>query len=387
MPRALIGLPVAMLVGGMVLATRIPDGASAATPTPTPSATSTPTATPLPAGTLRILVFNDLNGDGIRDSGEPGLADWHINQGCSDGILPLTTDASGEAIMRLSGGDDCLSLVREFGWLPTRTNINVRVPPDWDTAQPFIFGLHDLGRTVMELRGESIAGGVPMVQGVPGIEEPFRSCGHLFFESVGPIGTYTVVVVEGADTHAGCPRPGESVVPSSDGVPPTPAPPVPFAPGTTVATSWVSNGDSMRFFAAGITDAWVLDQSAGRVTQHCAEVRGVEGFVPPGTARVFVLSDRARPGCGAPGRMVRLLRDGLALEPAIEWRAGDVSQTLPRFEVRPPGDTRVSPPNAGTAGLLDADRHGARPNPWPLLCGAIVLAILALSLRVSAPRD
>lgn len=375
-----------MLVGGIVLSTRIADGASVATPTPPSSATSVSTATALPAGTLRILVFNDLNGDGIRASGEPGLANWHINQGCGDVILPLTTDANGEAITRPFGGYECLSLVREFGWLPTGNPISIRVPADWDTTKPFTFALHDLGRTVMELRGEAISGGLPMVQGAPGIEEPFRSCGHLFFESVRPTGTYAVVIVEGADTHAGCLRPGESVVPSSDGVPPTPAPPVSFVPASTVATSWVSNGDSMRFLAAGITDAWVLDQAAGRVTQHCAEVRSIEGFVPPGTARVFVLSDRARPGCGAAGRMVRLFRDGLALEPAVEWRAGDISQTLPQFEVRSPADTRVAPPNAGTAGLLGADRHGARPNPWPLFCGAIAIAVLAIALRSSARR-
>ncbi len=53
-----------------------------ATPTPmaTPTATATPTRTATPTattppryGTLRVTVFNDLNGNGERDSGEPGL--------------------------------------------------------------------------------------------------------------------------------------------------------------------------------------------------------------------------------------------------------------------------------------------------------------------------
>ncbi len=185
------------------------------------------------------------------------------------------------------------------------------------------------------------------------------------------------MIVEGADTRAGCPRPGDSIVPSSDGVPPTPAPALPFAPGTTVATSWVANGDSMRFVAVDITDAWVFDPAAGRLTQRCAETREVEGFVAARTVRVFVLSDEARPGCGAPGRLVRLFRDGLPLAPDIEWRAGDVSQTLPQFDLTSP-DSRISSPNTGSAGLLDAHRKGFHPTILLILCAAIVIPGLAL---------
>jgi hypothetical protein len=384
MRRQLVGLALFILVGVAVSSARIGGGSAAATTTPT--ATSTPPATPLPAGTLRILVFNDLNSNGLPDTGEPGLANWHVIQGCSDAVLWLTTDAKGEVMTRLFGGDDCFSLTRQFGWLPTRGNIHVRIGPDWNTADPLMFGLHDLGRNVMELRGEAITGGLPAEQGAPGVEEPFRSCGHLFFESTQPAGTYAVVIVEGADTRSGCPHQGDNVVPSSDGVPPTPAPALQFLPGTIAATSWVANGDSMRFMSVSITDAWVLDVVAGRLTQHCAETREVNGFLPAGSARVFVLSDHVRPGCGAPGRRVRLFRDGLPLEPDIEWRAGDVSQTLPRFDLAPPADTRITPPETGSAGLLDA-RADRAWHDFALTFGMVTaFAAVALSLRALARR-
>lgn len=381
MARPLVGLGLVIVVASIVSATHLMSDVSAATPNPTrtPTATTTPPATPLPPGTLRILVFNDLNSNGIIDAGEPGLANWRIAQGCSDAILPLTTDAHGEVTTGFSGTFVCLSLTREFGWLPTGNPITFRVSSDWDTARPFTFALHDLGRTVMELRGEAISGGLPAQQGAPGVEEPFRACGHLFFDSTSPTGTYARVIIEGADTRAGCPRPGDSIVPSSDGVPPTPAPAQPFAPGTTAATSWVANGDSMRFVAVDVTGAWVFDPAAGRLTQDCAETHDVVAFVPERTVRVFVLSDEARPGCGAPGRLVRLLRDGLPLAPDIVWQAGDVSQTLPRFELAS-SDSRISPPNTGSAGLLDAHRDRLHPTILPILCAVFVMSGLAVLL-------
>jgi hypothetical protein len=68
------------------------------TPTPTATATATPTVTPtqptptptatLTTGTIRILAFNDLNGNGQRDPGEPLLP----------GAVFTLTDASGAVI-------------------------------------------------------------------------------------------------------------------------------------------------------------------------------------------------------------------------------------------------------------------------------------------------
>lgn len=374
-PYALVALIFVAL-----LALTILGRGTAAAGTPTPTATAT--ATPLPPGTLRIVVFNDVNGDGLRDPDEPGFPNRRIFQGCGDAFVTLTTDANGEAFAE-TAFETCFHLTREFGWLPTRNGVDVRVPAGWDTREPFLFGFHDLGRTVMELRGEAIAGGLPMEQGVPGIEEPFRSCGHLWVESVSPVSTNTAVIVEGADTRAGCPRPGDLVVPSSHGVPQTPSPSVPFAPGTTVTTSWVDNGDSMRFYASYVSDAWVLDPATATVTKHCATVLKMTGggLTPPGLARVFVVSEQARPGCGAPGRTVRLFRDGQPLDPILEWRAGDVSQTLPDFELAP---TTMSFPDTGAAGAPGTHRH--RESAGRAAIAAFAIGTLMLCAAASRRR-
>jgi hypothetical protein len=338
--------------------------ALAFTPTPTPTLTRTPTATPTPAGTplpahtLLIRVVNDLNSDGKVDAGEPGLANWRVTGGCGDGIVPLTTDANGDIFIpqpwfdRAEGILGCFRVDRPFGWLPTRNNVSVRIPADWDTANPFIFGLHDLGRTVMELYGEVISGGLPAQQGNPGIEAPYRACGHLLVESAGAVVSFSRVIVEGVDTHAGCPRAGDRIVPSSDGVPPTPAPALPFAPGIGAATSWVSNGDSMRFYnyALPITAAWVLDPASATITRDCLAARDLEGFVPQGSQRIFVLSDEARHGCGAPGRPVQFFSGDQRLAPGLDWRAGDIGDLLFAFE--PARDVEIGPPDTGSAGLL-----------------------------------
>ena len=64
---------------------------------PRPAATETPTPTPEPArGAIQGLVFNDLNGNGRRDAGEPGLA-GAVVQLWQGGVMrsAQTTAASG----------------------------------------------------------------------------------------------------------------------------------------------------------------------------------------------------------------------------------------------------------------------------------------------------
>jgi len=46
---------------------------------PLPSRTPSPTATATPClGELCLTKFNDVNGNGVQDAGEPGLAGWNI---------------------------------------------------------------------------------------------------------------------------------------------------------------------------------------------------------------------------------------------------------------------------------------------------------------------
>ncbi len=79
------------------------------TPTPTPTITPTPTTaptntpTPLPnAGHVAGFVFNDLNGNGTRNAGEPGLAGARVDLLLPDNTLvsSMVTSADGAFVFR-----------------------------------------------------------------------------------------------------------------------------------------------------------------------------------------------------------------------------------------------------------------------------------------------
>jgi hypothetical protein len=78
-------------------------------------------------GTKEGTKYNDLNANGIRDTGEPGLADWTIvayNDVDSSGTLSAgdtlatstTTDADGNYLLTLAPGDYVVCEVLETGW-------------------------------------------------------------------------------------------------------------------------------------------------------------------------------------------------------------------------------------------------------------------------------
>jgi hypothetical protein len=348
----------------------------AATPTPSPTMTRTVTGappvatpTPLPPNTLKLRVVNDLNGDGVAQADEPGLPNWRITAGCSDAILPLTTDSDGYAYVlqpsfdNQSGTLGCFRIDRPFGWLPPRA-LSVRLPATLDLSKPYVFLMHDLGRTVTELRGEAIGGGLPLVQGVPGVAEPFAHCGHFFFEGVGDIATHVGVIVTGGDTAAGCPSAGAAITPSISGR--AAGAPIAFVPGTSVSTSFVSQGDSMRFYnyRYPLTAAWVFDVASGTIARDCMVARDLQGFVPQGSQRIFVISDETLPGCGAPGRSVLFFSGDQRLAPRLDWRAGDIDSVALSPETGM--DIVISPPETGSAGLLPPSHAtGGQPSPTP----------------------
>jgi hypothetical protein len=77
--------------------------------------TSTPTAT------ITGMKFNDSNGDGIKDAGEPGLANWQINLTKPDGTTTSkNTDASGNYnFTNLAPGTYTVSETQQAGWTQT----------------------------------------------------------------------------------------------------------------------------------------------------------------------------------------------------------------------------------------------------------------------------
>ncbi len=68
--------------------------------------------------------FNDLNGDGVKDAGEPGLANWTITLEGKDGwAMPIskttTTDANGEYTFSVPPGSYTVCEVQKAGWIQT----------------------------------------------------------------------------------------------------------------------------------------------------------------------------------------------------------------------------------------------------------------------------
>jgi SdrD B-like domain/FG-GAP-like repeat/Right handed beta helix region len=76
--------------------------------------------------------FNDLNGDGTKDAGEPGLAGWTIfldgsNGGTVNGVLDpgefnTTTDIDGNYGFAVAPGTYTVREVQQAGWTQTTTN-------------------------------------------------------------------------------------------------------------------------------------------------------------------------------------------------------------------------------------------------------------------------
>jgi SdrD B-like domain/Right handed beta helix region/Carboxypeptidase regulatory-like domain/FG-GAP-like repeat/Prealbumin-like fold domain len=76
--------------------------------------------------------FNDLNGDGTKDAGEPGLAGWTIfldgsNGGTLNGLLDpgefnTTTDVDGNYGFAVAPGTYTVREVQQTGWTQTTTN-------------------------------------------------------------------------------------------------------------------------------------------------------------------------------------------------------------------------------------------------------------------------
>ena len=49
------------------------------------------------AATINVISFEDLDGDGARDAGEPGLENWEITVNCGDVQDTKLTDINGSA--------------------------------------------------------------------------------------------------------------------------------------------------------------------------------------------------------------------------------------------------------------------------------------------------
>jgi hypothetical protein len=73
--------------------------------------------------TISGAVFNDLNGDGIRQNNEPGLQGWEVDLTDSHGnVTKATSDANGNySFSNLGPGTFTLSGIAQSGWVHTAT--------------------------------------------------------------------------------------------------------------------------------------------------------------------------------------------------------------------------------------------------------------------------
>lgn len=92
--------------------------------------TVTCTFTNTKVGSVTVYKFNDLNGNGIKDEGEPTLSDWGIvigSNGCSSSTQ--NTDGSGSTVFNLVPGDYSLSENSQVGWTQTAISCNNEPAP------------------------------------------------------------------------------------------------------------------------------------------------------------------------------------------------------------------------------------------------------------------
>ena len=135
---------------------RLPTPTSTPTPTATPTLTSTPTPTPTPTATpstsiVQGYVWNDLNQDGNKEEGEPGIAEVRVRMEQQSGLayflagMETVTDMDG--LYRFEGvepGAYRVSVESPVGSLAT-TDTNITVEPGANTIVTQNFGFYMLG--------------------------------------------------------------------------------------------------------------------------------------------------------------------------------------------------------------------------------------------------
>jgi len=73
------------------------------------------------AATISGVVFNDLNGDGVQEFGESGIAGWAVH---ANGTITDTTDSSGRYQLTIPPGPTTISVDVPSGWLANPNEAN-----------------------------------------------------------------------------------------------------------------------------------------------------------------------------------------------------------------------------------------------------------------------
>jgi len=276
-------------------------------------------AGPQPA-TLVVHVVNDLNKNGVRDEGEPGLAGWNITSACSDAIyFSGRTGPDGSLVVRYYQGDTCLHVSIEFGWLPT-SPASVEVDTSIGQEEDVVF----LARHV----GDDVAGfsGLVIVDGMPGstsesVDAQVNGigCGDGIVTRGFGRAAYELYVLSDAE-RSGCAREDDSVAFVVDSVP---AGISAFNIGSSEQLDLIAGPIPMYFsfwYYAPPLEGAVAPTIEGQICGKAFPTQG--GFVPANYQYVFVQSDESVEGCGSPGDIVNLQKEDNVLGQVL-WVEGE----------------------------------------------------------------
>lgn len=336
----------------------------------------TPTSAGPLDGAVAGVVFHDLNGDGVRDTGEPGLSNRLVQLGQLDVIHASTNserdgtyllgDIQPDDYILISVLDARIALCGEgpfsFSPIPTSFCLDARLPwhatdiPGMVTVDPGMTLQVDIGAQPDD---------VAVVNGVALLENEYASSGTFIEALVGDkvCGTTSLKLdggssgndlfelhILGAGEQAACAQPGDEVR---------------FRVGGVLADEtylWVpftdaqsSVGIQVQHLSAMEQHAWYwLEASADDLpeadTVVQAQVDGVVcgettidvvgGFIA-GFSRLIVPSETIQPGCGRPGATVSFMVGGVAAKTTVAWEPG-----LQRIDLDVP-EQPVSVPELG----------------------------------------
>lgn len=296
-----------------------PTSTTQPTPASTPTATPAPTRTPRPnEGTLVVFVINDLNRNGIRDPGEPGVEGWTLTLGCGDLIYDEdVTDADGNVVFLVKRGQACVYAREPFGWVLTSDRF-VRAYVRAGRVVEASALAYKAGEQLQRYAGSLIINGFPAPEGtmVDALVDG-RSCGDVLV-SLGDARTRFSLYVLGERDRAGCAREGQPVALAVNGV---------------VVRTDIFEVDTTRFGDLNVGPApMYFDLAAPEGTTPvpyveaigCGEaIRKTGPLLLPNSYTVYVLPAGLRAGCGAPGRIVTVMAGGEIIRQVL-WREGFV---------------------------------------------------------------
>jgi len=304
-----------------------------------------------PTGSVSGVLFDDLDGNGVRDAGEPGLPGQAIGldgvaaqftRTDDDGSFEFPVVDPGEYVLSTNIPDGvgfCVDVIPGFDPLLRSWCLSIELP--WDaTPEPVPITVEPGSQLTFELAARPAD--VAFLTGIAVLEDDYAPDGTTVaaFVDGQECGSTTTggfelnyeLFVLGARERDGCAEPGDTVTFEIGGVP---------AQDTTTFTPFVQRSGFGLFqienLVASENYAWywfqgpmgasarqniqveaVIDAVCGEATvQELAFGGAFLGF-----SRLIVPSEEILPGCGRAGASVSFLVDGILSQTKVAWEPG-----------------------------------------------------------------